>query len=137
MVEFAGAGLSAGVVDVGDLVDVVTDPGQSGSQGGEFVDGGVESFVGVQCGRTAGGGEAGCGEESGDGDAALCGSDDDFGVLGIGEAGGRLAGALARVTSAAARCAVGEGGRAGARLLAVVVTVGFSSRDRRPLVPVT
>ncbi|WP_241563730.1 hypothetical protein [Streptomyces sp. E1N211] len=47
MVEFAGAGLSAGVVDVGDLVDVVADAGQGGSQGGEFVDGGVETFVGV------------------------------------------------------------------------------------------
>ncbi|WUQ08848.1 hypothetical protein OG259_37925 [Streptomyces sp. NBC_00250] len=134
MVEFAGEGLSADVVDVGYLVDVVADPGQGGTQGSEFVDGRVESFVGVQGGRTAGGGQAGGGEESGDGDAAQRGGGDDLGFLSVGEAGGRLAGALARVAAAAARLAVGEGGRARARLLAVGGLVCFSPGDRRPLV---
>ena len=130
-----GQGLSSGVVDVGDLVDVVADAGEGGAQGGQLVDRGVELLVGVHGGRTAGGGEAGGGEEAGDGDGALLGGGGDLGLLAVGEAGGGLVGALAGVAGAAARLAVGERGRAGARRLARGAVVCFSPGDRRPLVP--
>jgi hypothetical protein len=64
LVECAGAGLAVGVVDAGDLVDVVADAEDLGAQGREFIDGLVQLAVGAEGGQVAAcGGQAGVSEE--------------------------------------------------------------------------